>query len=218
MSNPNSIDSVSSESEVKNSPKRKLTPEEIQSQANQNKTARFRIEKKEKDETNQERLEELQSAASKVQREIEQSWSIDPEVRQERWDITVELAEEEDFYVSSYGVQTRIKFIDYDTISIIWWRWNDLKVNIDVMQWMEQIIKIINLINMVMKTSARKDEVFYDQRETKSIYMKGILIDTTLVSRFTIKKLPIDPVHLTNYINERKYAIKIERERREAKK
>ena len=73
MSNPNSIDSVSSESEVKNSPKRKLTPEEIQSQANQNKTARFRIEKKEKDETNQERLEELQSAASKVQREIEQS-------------------------------------------------------------------------------------------------------------------------------------------------
>lgn len=218
MSNPNSIDSVSSESEVKNSPKRKLTPEEIQSQANQNKTARFRIEKKEKDETNQERLEELQSAASKVQREIEQSWSIDPEVRQERWDITVELAEEEDFYVSSYGVQTRIKFIDYDTISIIWWRWNDLKVNIDVMQWMEQIIKIINLINMVMKTSARKDEVFYDQRETKSIYMKGILIDTTLVSRFTIKNLPIDPVHLTNYINERKYAIKIERERREAKK
>lgn len=218
MSNPNSIDSVSSESEVKNSPKRKLTPEEIQSQANQNKTVRFRIEKKEKDETNQERLEELQSAASKVQREIEQSWSIDPEVRQERWDITVELSEEEDFYVSSYGVRTRIKFIDYDTISIIWWRWNDLKVNIDVMQWMEQIIKIINLINMVMKTSARKDEVFYDQRETKSIYMKGILIDTTLVSRFTIKNLPIDPVHLTNYINERKYAIKIERERREAKK
>jgi hypothetical protein len=48
--------------------------------------------------------------------------------------------------------------------------------------------------------------------------MKGILIDTTLVSRFTIKNLPIDPVHLTNYINERKYAIKIERERREAKK
>lgn len=164
-------------------------------------------------------FDRLKSSASKVQMEIENTWEINHEARKERWKITVEQTGD-DFLIGSYGVRTKINFIDYDKISIFWWGWHNLEVDLDVIGWMDQIIKISNIINMVMRTTEWWDLMsVWTTVSLEPAEIKGFLKDPIkefrsgfwwfdVVKKSTLEDLSVDPDLFVTYINTRKYAEK----------
>lgn len=172
------------------------------------------IKTNEENEKSNEHFKDLKSSAAKVQKEIEESWGINDEARKERWNITVEQVGS-DFKIWSYMQKTLIKFVDDYTVSIVWWRWHDLTVAIDPIEWMNQIIKITNIVNMVMKKSAGQEEVrnstlisWWGLQNIHKIWIAVGFWWTNLVSHSTLENLSVDPDKFTTYINERKYAEK----------
>ena len=172
------------------------------------------IKTNEENEKSNEHFKDLKSSAAKVQKKIEESWEINDEARKERWDITVEQVGN-DFYIGSYTQKTLIKFVDNYTVSIVWWRWHDLTVAIDPIEWTDQIIKVTNIVNMVMKKSAGHEKVYngtsiwaWGLQNTNQIWIDAGFWWTNLVSHSTLESLSIDPDKFTTYINERKYAKK----------
>lgn len=171
------------------------------------------IKTNETKEKSNEYFKDLKSSATRVLKEIE-AWSeINSEARKERWDIIVTKVGN-DFEIWSYRQKTLIKFIDDYTVSIVWWRWHDLIVEIDPIEWLDQIIRYTNIINMVMKKSVGQEKInngtslslWWWLQNINKIWIDSGFGWTNLVSYSALENLSIDPDKFTTYINERKYA------------
>ncbi|MCY1660927.1 hypothetical protein [Chryseobacterium sp. SL1] len=116
------------------------------------------IKNLEKHSNEQEQMAELEDAASNIQKQIELRGDIDSDARKERGTIKVEQKNGY-FNISSWGNTTTMRFIDGDTISVKGGSGHDLTIEINPVDGLEEVIKLINVINLVEKKSLGKVEL-----------------------------------------------------------
>lgn len=163
------------------------------------------------------RVNMVKEATDRVQREIERNQDIDPELRTRRWDFELRsFPSNNDFMLTSWWVSTFFEFIDNNTISINWDRWHDLKVRINPDNWLDSIIKVMNLMNYMEREMIKNGAIGIkiDKWDIKFNwdYKTGIRdlansfgFGWKIIDTGRLESNWIDPEHFVKYVNESRY-------------